>query len=317
MKSFILKVTGPLLLLLVTSLMSAADPGMLQLLNAGQLNTLISALSNSNDPESLNLLSRAYFSMEDWDNAVRTSERAISLRPEDASYHLWMGRAYGEKAAEANPLKAAGLARKAKAEFERAVKLNPNDIAARADLAEYYVEAPAIMGGGLDKAREQAAEIEKLDPATAHWVLSRVARKEKRLGDEERELRAGLAVAKNPAEYWLHLASYYRQQGQPAEMEKLVQTAVAQPDKPSSTYYDAAEVLFEGRRDFPMALQYLKKYLASDQMVEDAPAFRAHYLQGRIYEAMGNRGSAAAEYQQALAMASDFGPARAALERVQ
>ena len=51
--------------------------------------------------------------------------------------------------------------------------------------------------------------------------------------------------------------------------------------------------------------------------MEDAPAFRAHYLLGRVYEGMGNRAAAAAEYQASLSLASGFAPARTALDQMQ
>jgi tetratricopeptide (TPR) repeat protein len=304
-------------LLLEVTTVHAADPALAETLWNGPMNDAMAVLLSRNDPESLHLLSRAYYSIEDWDNAIQAGERALSMRPGTAGYHLWMGREYGEKAANSNPLKAAALAHKTKVEFENSVKLDPENVQARADLAEYYVEAPAIMGGGLDKAREQAAQVQKYDAAMSHWILSRVARKEKRFPDEERELRAGLKVAKNPAEYQLHLASYYRSQDRPGEMETLVMEAVKQPNRPAHTYYDAATVLYEGGRDFPLAAEYLKKYIASGDMVEDAPAFRAHYRLGQVYEGMGDRSAAASEYRQSLSLASGFAPARAALGRLQ
>ncbi len=133
------------------------------------MNDAISVLSNRDDAESFNLLSRAYYAMERWDDAVRWGERAVAERPQDASYHLWLARAYGRKAGDSNPSVAAGLARKAKNEFERAVQLDPANVEARSDLSQYYTQAPAIMGGGLDKARDQAAQVSKYDAAEAHF----------------------------------------------------------------------------------------------------------------------------------------------------
>jgi hypothetical protein len=52
-------------------------------------------------------------------------------------------------------------------------------------------------------------------------------------------------------------------------------------------------------------------------MVEDAPAFRAHYLLGQVYEKMGNKSEAANEYKASLALTSGFAPASKALSRVQ
>ena len=45
------------------------------------MNEAISVLSNRDDAESLNLLSRAYYAMERWDDAVKWGERAVSLAP--------------------------------------------------------------------------------------------------------------------------------------------------------------------------------------------------------------------------------------------
>ncbi len=308
------KFLAVLALLSLVSSVSAADPAATQLLMLGRMNDAISVLSNRDDAESLHLLSRAYYAIEDWDNAIRNGERAVGLRPDDAGYHLWLAREYGEKAADSSPLKAAAIARRAKSEFEHAVRLDPANVQARADLSEYYVEAPIILGGGLDKAREQATEMQKHDPAMAHWILGKIAEKEKRWDDAEREYRAGVRVAKDPAEYWLKVATLYRERGRLDDMQNMVQTAIAQPHKPSETYYNAATVLYQGGRDFPAAADYLKQYLASSGMVEDAPAFRAHYLLGQIYQGMGDRPAAAAEYRASLALASGFAPARRALD---
>ena len=51
------------------------------------------------------------------------------------------------------------LARKVRIHFEKAVKLDPDNVDARADLAEYYLKAPRILGGGKEKAEAQAHEI--------------------------------------------------------------------------------------------------------------------------------------------------------------
>ena len=70
------------------------------------------------------------------------------VEPNNGEYHLWLGRTYGEKADASNFLTAAGLAKKVRTEFERAVQLDPGNVMARTDLAEFYLEAPGIVGGG-------------------------------------------------------------------------------------------------------------------------------------------------------------------------
>ncbi|MFZ0313004.1 MAG: tetratricopeptide repeat protein [Candidatus Korobacteraceae bacterium] len=317
MKLFGLKLVLIFGLLCVLVAASSADPAASELLSLGRMDDAVSVLSTRADAESLNQLSRAYFAMERWDEAVRYGERAVSLDPNNATYHLWLGREYGRKAADANPLSAAGLARKAKNEFEHAVQLDPANVAARLDLAEYYTEAPAIMGGGLDKAREQAAQMQKYDPAKAHLILARVAVKAKQYGEAESQFRAAIPGAKNPADMWLELAAFYRQQSRLDAMQSAVQSAMAQPGKPAESYFDAAKELYLGNRNLSAAMQYLQQYLSSGGLVESAPAFRAHYMIGQLNEKMGDNGAAVSEYEASIGLASGFVPARKALSRVQ
>jgi len=306
-----------LLSVLLAAAMAVADPAVVELLSLGRMNDAISVLVTRNDAESMHLLSRAYYATEQWDEAARYGEKAVALRSGDASYHLWLAREYGRKAASANPVSAAALARKAKNEFERAVQLDPSSVEARLDLAQFYTEAPAIMGGGLDKARDQAAQVAKQQPAKSHLILARVAEKERQFTEAESQLRQAIAQTEEPAEYWLELAEFYRLQGRPDDMQKAVQSAVAQRGIPADTYFDAANELFEGGRDFPAAISYLKDYLASGELVEGAPAFRAHYLLGQLYEKTGRTPAAISEYQASLALASGFDRARKALSGLQ
>lgn len=317
MRHPLVKMAALLLVLLLAAVGSAADPATLQMLTGGSLNDFLAVLLKNNDPEAYNLLSRAYYAMEDWDSAIRYGERAVSARPDNATYHWWLGRQYGEKAAVSNPLLAANLARKTKNEFERSVKLDPTNVAVRADLSEYYIEAPFIMGGGIDKARDQAAQVQKYDAATGHWILARAAEQEKHYDEAEREYRAAIASATSPAPHWMNLAAFYRGRGRLDDMERAIASALAVPGNPAATYYDAAGELSSAGRNYPAAAQYLKKYLASGSFVEDAPAFRAHYRLGQIYEKMNNKPGAIAEYQSCLALASGFDRARQALDQLQ
>jgi len=305
------------LFLLPAAAIGVADPAVSELLSLGRMSEAIGVLTARDDPESFNLLSRAYYATERWDDAVRYGERAVILRPDDSSYHLWLAREYGEKAANSNPLTAAGVARKARNEFERAVQLDPSSVEARLDLAEYYTEAPTIMGGGLDKARDQATQVAKHNPSKSYLILARIAEKEKRFPEAENQLRQAVSEAKEPSEYWIELAEFYRVRGRPDDMQKAVQTALAQPGRPAETYFDAANELYLGNRDFPDAILYLQKYLASGGLAEGAPAFRAHYLLGQIYEKMGQAPVAVSEYQASLALASGFDRARKALNHLQ
>src|ERR1700690_1872009 len=166
---------APVFLLALLPSLSAADSADSKLLAEGRVDDAIASLqrrisSTPKDAESYNLLCRAHFTLSDWDKGIAACEKAISLDPENAQYHLWLGRIYGEKADHSRFLSAAGLAGKVRNEFETAVRLNPNSAEARTDLAEFYLEAPAIVGGGRDKAEAQAQKLSTMDPVKAGWV---------------------------------------------------------------------------------------------------------------------------------------------------
>ena len=293
-------------------------PGMLA---AGRVDDAISTLqgeinSSPQDGALQNLLCRAYFSLEDWDRGISACEQAVSLAPDNAVYHMWLGRIYGEKADASNFLAAAGLAKKVRNEFEKAVQLNPDNVDARTDLAEFYLEAPGIVGGGRDKAEAQAQILSRSAPAKAHWVNARIAEKKKDLATAEKEYRAAIDASHGSALAWFNLALFYRHTQRWDEMEQtIIKATQADLDHPE-VLMESGEILIRSGRNYPAAIQLLRRYLASGSIVEEAPAFKAHYLLGSALEKQGDKQGAAQEYRAALSLARNFGRAKEALARV-
>jgi len=290
------------------------------LLAAGRVDDVITTVSGQinsapNDAASYNFLCRAYFAVSNWDRAISACEKAVTLAPNNSEYHLWLGRTYGEKADATSFFTAAGLARKVRTEFERAVALDPKNAVGRTDLAEFYLEAPGIVGGGQDKARAQAEALSKLDPVKAHWVNGRLAEKNKDTPRAEREYRAAIAESQGAASAWLNLALFYRNGKRFDDMQAALKHAANAPIDRPDVLMDAASTLLRTNRDLPFAVQLVQRYLVSPT-VEQNPPFKAHYLLGNILEKQGDKQGALKEYQMALALAKNFGRAREALNRV-
>lgn len=290
------------------------------MLAAGRVDEAITALtgrltSAPSDAGSLNLLCRAYFAVEDWDNAESSCQKAVALDPNNARYHLWLGRVYGEKASRASYFSAVPLARKVRNEFQRAVALNPNDVDARLDLSEFYVEAPGFVGGGVDKAREQAKAIGVLSPAREHWVNARIAEKNKDFQNAENEYRNVIELSHGDAEAWLNFAQFLKRQQRYEEMEQAIVKTSQAPMPKLEVLVDAAQALLNSGRAYSFATQLLQRYIASGP-VEQAPAFKAHYLLGILLEKQGDKAGAAHEYRSSLALARNFGLAQQALSRI-
>ena len=304
---------------LISALPASADSAR-DMLAAGRIDEAITALngrlsSAPSDAESSNLLCRSYFAMEDWDRAESACQRAVTLDSSNSRYHLWLGRVYGEKADRANFFSAASLAGKVRDEFQRAVQLNPKDADARLDLAEFYLEAPGIVGGGEEKAREQAKTLGTINPAREHWVYARIAEKRKDAKTAEREYRQYIDLSSGDAEAWLNLALFLRRQKRLEEMEQAIVKTSQAPMPKRDVLVEAAQILYRSGRSYPFAMELLKRYLATGP-VEEAPAFKAHYLLGQLLERQGDKASAAQQYRASLALARNFGLAQEALNRV-
>jgi len=313
-----------LLLLLATALVSTATPRPAELLSAGRVDDAIRELqaelqSSPSDAAAYNLLARAYYSLQRWDDAISAAQRSVALVPSNSDYHLWLGRAYGEKAERSSWLSALSLARKVRAEFERAVQLDSSNWRARSDLSEFYLEAPGFLGGGKDKALAQANQLESAHPGLAHWVRARLAEKEKNYSLAEQEFRAAIQSGTTRAENWLSLAAFLSRRGRFPDMEDAINKAVAlqSEEHDSHALYDAAVLLFRTGRNISGAIGLVRDYLSGGRSSEEAPIFQAHYLLGSILEKQGNRPGAAEQYRAALALAKGFAPAQAGLKRVQ
>ena len=313
------RISFQLVLLILFFAVAAAADAPLQLLADGRVDQAVQNLEQqihtTPTAEAYNLLCRAQFELDAWDAGIPACEKAVSLAPDNGLYHLWLGRIYGEKADRANFLKAAGLAKKVRTEFERAVEFSPNNCEAHIDLAEFYLEAPGIVGGGEDKARAQADLLITLDPGMAHWVRARIAQKNKDMVTAEQEYRAAIEATHGGARSWLNLAGFYRHTGRLDDMEQALRTMETRPLDHPAALMDGASMLFRTGRSYPTAIGFVRRYLTS-ATGEEWPAFKAHNLLGELLEKQGDRQAAAAEYRTALSMAHTFMRAQDGLERV-
>ncbi|SRR5581483_4191122 len=309
-----------IVLALVLPAPAGEENGLERMLGAGRADELIEAANRRaarGEAEAFYSLCRTYLALENWHRAAAACERAVAIAPDNSIFHMWVGRAYGELASHSNFLSAMGLARKARDQFLHAIQLNPDNVAARSDLAEFQIDAPGILGGGTAKARAGAERLLASDPPLAHFLKSRIAEKEKNYAAAELELQQAIATSSDPAREWTNLASFYERRGRLPQMLEAIEQALAIPSKRRSRLYESAEILFRSGQSLRRATELLREYLAGTTEAE-APAFRAHYLLGNILEKQKRIEDAIREYAAALEHAREYDKARqrlAALKR--
>jgi tetratricopeptide (TPR) repeat protein len=288
--------------------------------NAGNysaaITTLQSAITqNPSSGEAYYWLGRTYYEIHDYDNAIAAGEKSIALDPKNSVYHQWLGRIYGGKADRDRSF---SYARKVKKEFEAAVELNPDNVAARRDLEEYDLQAPWVVGGNKDEGKAQVDAITARDPVAGHLARGVYDLDGAKKADlAEKEYREVLAAKPAKIEPYLEVIAFFQQQNKPADMETAIEAAaLVAPNDPRLGYWRGAALAL-ANSNLADAEKYLKAYLASTSDRSDWPSHAAARVWlGRVYEAQGKRSEAAEQYRAALQLDSSDKDAKARLDKL-
>jgi len=251
---------------------------------------------NESDAEARYQLSRLLANhYRDYDEAEGMMEKAVELADGNAEYHFFLGTVYGAQAQVAGLLSKFSYAKKTRDQFERAVELQPDSVGYRLALLSYYLMAPGIVGGGVDKARVQAQEILRRDPCEGHMSLARIADSENELENAEKEYR--MAIAAKPAEWRPHHMLgylYLRMKRADEAVTQFRDYVRISPKDPNSHDSLADGYLAKGNSD--EALKCYTHALALD------PHFPSSvYGAGNCYEAKGMKAEALESFRQYLA----------------
>lgn len=294
---------------------SDGHPAIHKDLQNGHANEAISRLKghlakDSSDADAHQLLCRVYIQEEQWPDAERECELAVRLRPNSSDDHLWLGRAYGGQAAHASLTAAYGLARKVRTEFETAVQLDRKNTAALSDLGEFYVDVPRLIGGGVGRAENIANQLAPLDTTRFHELEAKIDAKKSDYAGAENQWRQAIRSSVHPAEEWMNLAAFYADRKNFPAMLQAIQSGATADSADGCALVTGATLLIEHRQNLPLAASLLRRYLASPNQSEDAPAFQVRVQLGNLLAAMGDHPAADKQYAEARALAGDYAAAQ-------
>ncbi len=233
---------------------------------------------DAGDAASHALLGKSYLMEGRYKEAVANLEQAVREDTLNSDYYDWLGRAYGSLAEGSGFLSALGYAKKTVRAFERAVELSPSNLEALSDLFEYYLQAPGMVGGGLDKAEEIARRIAGLNEAEYHWASARLAEKRRNPAAAEREFRAALLAAPSEVGRTLDLAAFLSSSGRYGESEALFRAAEEKHPNSAKVLYAHAAAYIRSKRELDQAEALLERYLELQTTPEDPPRQEAAAL---------------------------------------
>jgi tetratricopeptide (TPR) repeat protein len=277
----------------------------------------LAASENPRDAALQHLLARCYFESEQYDQAIPPAEASISLEPKNSTYHELLGRAYGEKADRSGWMSGLSLAKKARKEFETAVKLDEHNFSAMQALIEYDCSAPAIANGGEDKARPEIEQLRSLDVAEGHYAAGNCRRQKKDFAAADAEFRKALALHPTSADLIYDIGDHYMKHNQAEGLQlAIAEGERSAPADPRLNFYRAVEATLQ-KQNLSEAEQLFRDYLAKAPRRNNYPSkAMSHYWLGRVQENCNDAASAKKEYQEALNLEPKNRFANEALKRL-
>jgi tetratricopeptide (TPR) repeat protein len=224
------------------------------------------------------LIGKCQYMKGEFKKASEALEQAVGLAPASSEAYLWLGRAYGRRAETASIFTAPGLATKARASFEKAVALEPRNTEAVSDLFEYYLEAPGLLGGGMERAQALAEKTKEADSADYHYRLALIADKRKEYRDAEQQLRRSVDLAPREVGRFIELAKFLAKSGQFEKSDAAFHQAEQMAPKDPKVMFERAKAYIRAKRNLAVARELLVRYLSTPLTPDDPPRSEAEGL---------------------------------------
>jgi len=233
--------------------------------------------NNENNHRAHFYLGQTLFYMKEFSEAADQLEEAIEIYNNDADYHYWRGQALGADAMQSNFISQALLAPKIKSEYEQTIVIDSAHILGRISLINFYLLAPSLMGGSIDKARIHAAILNSYDEKWGRYLLAQINQKEGKIKLAEEEYKILENKFGNLKDFYIFYNSY------------------------------GYMLLSLNRKE--EAIQKFKK------QIELAPNdANAHDSMADAFLSIGNKSGAIAEYKKALSIDPKFDSSKRKLE---
>lgn len=311
---------------------------------------------NPSDPLANCLMSKIDVAFSRYDEAIAHAEKAVAVDNGSGKFHAQLEDALGAKTGDpkAGMFQKMSVARRMRQEADIALKLDPKNLDANEDLLEFYLEAPGIVGGGKDKARDLAARAIQTDPGLGYYLQAQVAQHEKRWTEAERLLKQVLQTDAKHYQARAQLADLYLNENPPqlpqAEEQArqamkldsqrvggyatLVVVEVKQarwkdleptladseknvPDDFAPHYQAGKAMLLSGDgQELQRAEACFRKYLTQDPEAGTPPLAAAHWRLGQVLEREGRKDEARAELQAAVKLDPNLKEAQLDLKRI-
>lgn len=289
-----------------TALLVAKDPGA-----EAAIASLLKAQPDSADAHVL--LARLQLQQGKTADAVDSAEDAVDLDDASAQAHYWLGNAYGSRIGQVGMLPQAMMAPKLRDAFERALVLDPTLHDARGSLVQYYLQAPAIAGGSVDKARAQVQELLKRDPPRGHYAQGQLAMFEKKPAEAAKAFAAASAARPDNANYRMAAGVALQETKQWDAAFALFEAWVKREPKAAMAWYQVGRTSALSGQRLDQGAAALKTFMGLPPAPNLPTVANAQYRLGQVQVHAGDIAGARVSLQASVKADPDNADAKAAL----
>ena len=143
--------------------------------------------SNVENAEAHYWLGRSYFHLRNFEDASEHLEEAIDLDENIADYHFWYGNSVGNEIQSANVFSQALMAGDILEAYETAIEIDPQHLGAHVAAAQFYLRAPGIAGGDIEKAKKEVKILRKLGSKDGDLINIGILVEEEKYIEAEKE----------------------------------------------------------------------------------------------------------------------------------
>ncbi len=267
------------------------------------------------DPQVAYYLGRVAFDQQRFDDALQHFTKATELSANHADAHYWSGRTYAAQLNQTQDFQKMGaLASSMVSSAQRAVEIDPAHLDARTLLGMFYLNAPPIAGGSVDKAKQQAALIMAEDEKRGRGFMAQILIKEGDIDGARAEYQTLIDKEPDNADLWYSLAMLHQGAEQWDEAFASFDKALAADADHVRSMYQIARTCLFADREYERGVTSLQTYLAKPVDGTAPSHANAYWRLGLLYQKQNRIADARAALAKAVAMDPEHQQAREALE---
>ncbi|MFZ6874923.1 tetratricopeptide repeat protein [Undibacterium sp. Di27W] len=232
------------------------------------------------------------------DDAAKYAEQCVSAHPQLSECHEMLGNVLGAKATSGSMFAAMSYAGKIRDAFIKAVELDPKNYSARGSLLQFYLQAPAVAGGGKSKAQNLVIETAKVNSAAGNLLQASVDLSDEKISNAETAALSAIpgnveSLSRMQRSALFNIGANYMQQKKFADADRVFGELLQRyPDKYQGTYGMGRSLQEQGKHK--EAINWFEK----SQTLEASAA--VYYRLAQCLQAVNDKTKAISYFEKAL-----------------